>query len=114
MPTLELPNIVVYSLLGVKMTDEDFYKYSKLLRAYVEFAKKVAGTHHFRHSIIVDSSDRGLDCPYAKKTLEFANKFEPGFIELLKANADLVPEVLISTLEEIQNNNDRQQDKDSL
>ena len=26
MPTLVLPNTVVYSLLGVKMTDEDFYK----------------------------------------------------------------------------------------
>lgn len=105
---------VVYSLLGVKMTDEDFYKYSKLLRAYVNFAKKVAGTHHFRHSIIADSSDRGVDCPYAKKTLQLADEFEPGFLELLKANADVVPEVLISTLEEIQKNDDRQQDKDSL
>jgi hypothetical protein len=43
-----------------------------------------------------------------------AQELEPGFINLLKDNADLVPEILISTLEEIQNNDDRQQDKDSL
>ena len=96
------------------MKDEDFYKYSKLLRAYVEFAKKVVGTHYYRHSIIVDSSERGLECPYAKKTIQLAEQFEPGFIDLLKDNADLIPEILISTLEEIQNNYDRQQDKDSL
>ncbi len=96
------------------MLDEDFYKYSKLLRAYVEFAKKIVGTHHYRHSIIADSSERGLECPYAKRTITLAQEFEPGFLNLLKDNEDLVPEVLISTLEEIQKNYDRQQDKDSI
>ena len=96
------------------MIDEDFYKYSKLLRAYVEFAKKVVGTHHFRHSLIADGSERGLDCPYAKKTIQLAQEFEPGFLNLLKDNADLIPEILISTLEEIQEKHDRQQDKDCI
>ncbi len=96
------------------MRDEDFYKYSKLLRAYVDFVKKVAATHHYRYSIIADSSDHGRDCPYAKKTMMLAQELEPGFLDFLKDNADLVPEVLITTLEEIQNNDDRQQDKDSL
>ncbi len=96
------------------MMDEDFYKYSKLLRAYVEFAKKIVGTHYYRHSIIADSSDRGIDCPYAKKTIQLAEQFEPGFLDLLEENSDLVPEILISGLKEIQEKYDKQQDKDSL
>jgi len=96
------------------MKDEDFYKYSKLLRAYVDFAKKVVGTHHYRHSLIADGSERGLDCPYAKRTITLAQEFEPGFLDLLEENSDLIPEILITGLREIQEKYDRQQDKDSL
>ena len=83
------------------MNHEEFYKYSKLLRAYVDFAKKVVGTHYYRHSGFVDSSERGIDCVYARKTVDLALIMEPGFIDLLKENSDLVPDILIEGLEEL-------------
>jgi len=83
------------------MDHENFYKYSKLLHAYVDFAKKVVGTHYYRHAVIADSSDRGIDCVYAKKTVDLALIMEPGFIDLLKENSDLVPVALIDCLEEL-------------
>lgn len=83
------------------MDHEDFYKYSKLLVAYVDFAKKVVGTHYYRHSVIADSSEKGIDCVYAKKTVDLALSFEPGFIDLLKDNIDMVPPMLVECLEEL-------------
>ena len=89
------------------MDHQDFYKYSKLLRAYVDFAKKIVGTHYYRHSIIADTSDRGIDCVYAKKTVDLALTMEPGFLEFLKDNSELVPDSLIECLEELLSTQDQ-------
>jgi acetone carboxylase gamma subunit len=83
------------------MNHEEFYKYSKLLNAYVDFAKKIVGTHYYRHSVLADSSERGIDCVYARKTVDLALTFEPGFIDMLKDNSELVPDMLIECLEEL-------------
>ena len=84
------------------MNEDDFYKYSKILKAYVDFAKKLTETHHYRYSMVVDSSRNGTQCRYAKKTLQFAQQLEPNFLDLLKENEHLVPAALITTLDEIQ------------
>lgn len=83
------------------MNHEEFYKYSKLLRAYVDFAKKIVGTHYYRHSVLADSSERGIDCVYARKTVDLALIMEPGFLDMLKENSEIIPDILIEGLEEL-------------
>ena len=50
----------------------NFYSYSTGLNNVVNHAKMLLRYWSFRYKLIVDNSDRGQDCPYAKQAARLA------------------------------------------
>ena len=67
----------------MKMSDEELYQYSKSLDMLVHLVKKLKNSYVYRYSKLIDGSELGMNCRFAKATKKALPEEDEEFLELL-------------------------------